>query len=254
MAKDLTKLGGKTVTKLVTPGEQSTRLFRLVSLLTGWRNSLKGVGYFAGSALVTINYELALGSMMALIVIAWPFAFFGLGKSLGTAKKKNATWADIFITSNTNLLWLSAARLFLFASRDFWFEVPLPYFLRSSSCAAAAAAAAMAGSGEYASGEEPDPSSLVCGGPGWERVVVGAILGREHAKKNQSGGGQKIVGYRQQEVCNVRTVMIEETVEEISGYRHRIEVDGRIITVETKTPLANRERVELTRKTSYTLR
>ena len=40
IAKDLTKLGGKTVTKLVTPSEQSTRLFRLVSLLTGWKNSL----------------------------------------------------------------------------------------------------------------------------------------------------------------------------------------------------------------------
>ena len=91
-------------------------------------------------------------------------------------------------------------------------------------------------------------------GAGAAGAVVGAILGREHAKKNQSGGGQKIVGYRQQEVCNVRTVMIEETVEEISGYRQRIEVDGRIITVETKRPLANGERVELTRKTSYTLR
>ena len=43
IAKDLTKLGGKTVTKLVTPEEQSTRLFRLVSMLTGWKNSLKGV-------------------------------------------------------------------------------------------------------------------------------------------------------------------------------------------------------------------
>jgi len=30
---------------------------------------------------------------------------------------------------------LSLARLFLFASRDFWFEVPLPFFLRSPSCA-----------------------------------------------------------------------------------------------------------------------
>ena len=91
-------------------------------------------------------------------------------------------------------------------------------------------------------------------GAGAAGAVVGAILGREHAKKNQSGGGQKIVGYRQQEVCNVRTVMIEENVDEITGYRHRIEVDSRIITVETKTPLADGERVELTRRTSYTLR
>ena len=35
IAKDLTKLGGKTVTKLVTPDEQESRLFKLVSLVTG---------------------------------------------------------------------------------------------------------------------------------------------------------------------------------------------------------------------------
>ena len=90
-------------------------------------------------------------------------------------------------------------------------------------------------------------------GAGAAGAVVGAILGREHAKKNQSGG-QKVVGYRQQEVCNVRKVMLEETVEEITGYRHRIEVDSRIITVETNTPLVDGERVEITRRTTYTLR
>ena len=90
-------------------------------------------------------------------------------------------------------------------------------------------------------------------GAGAAGAVVGAILGREHAKKNQSGG-QKVVGYRQQEVCNIRKVMLEETVEEITGYRHRIEVDNRIITFETNTPLANGERVEITRRTTYSLR
>jgi hypothetical protein len=35
IAKDLTKLGGKTVTKLVTPDEKQNRLFKLVSLITG---------------------------------------------------------------------------------------------------------------------------------------------------------------------------------------------------------------------------
>jgi uncharacterized protein YcfJ len=90
-------------------------------------------------------------------------------------------------------------------------------------------------------------------GAGAAGAVVGAILGREHAKKNQSGG-QKVVGYRQQEVCNVRKVMLEETVEEVTGYRHRIEVDSRIITVETNSPLADGERVEMTRRTTYSLR
>ena len=48
------------------PEEQSTRLFRLVSMLTGWKNSLKGVGYFLGSALLAVRYEVALGFMMGL--------------------------------------------------------------------------------------------------------------------------------------------------------------------------------------------
>jgi uncharacterized protein YcfJ len=90
-------------------------------------------------------------------------------------------------------------------------------------------------------------------GAGAAGAVVGAILGREHAKKNKSSG-QTIVGYRQQEVCNVRKVMIEETVEEVTGYRHRIEVDNRIITVESNRPLADGERIEITRKTTYSLR
>lgn len=90
-------------------------------------------------------------------------------------------------------------------------------------------------------------------GAGAAGAVVGAILGREHAKNNKSGG-QKVVGYRQQEVCNIRKVMIEETVEEVTGYRHRIEVDSRIITIESNTPLADGERVEITRRTTYSLR
>ena len=91
-------------------------------------------------------------------------------------------------------------------------------------------------------------------GAGAAGAVVGALLGREHAKKKNQQGGQQIVGYRQQEVCNIRKVMIEETIEEVTGYRTRIEVDNRIITVETQNPLAVNERVEISRKTTYTLR
>ena len=90
-------------------------------------------------------------------------------------------------------------------------------------------------------------------GAGAAGAVVGALLGREHAKKNQ-GGGQQIIGYRQQEVCNIRTVMTEQTVEEITGYRVRIEVDGKIISLESKRPRNLGERVEINRKTTYSLR
>ena len=184
IAKDLTKLGGKTVTKLVTPDEQNTQLFKLVSLITGWKNSLKGVGYFLGSALLQISYELALGSMMGLILLAMPWAILGLDKNLGMAKKKNANWKDVFPWDNTNLNYLSAARLFLFASRDFWFEVPLPFFLRSPSCQ---------GLGQTTCLLDNDCTQAAicglegiceninvgggCGGLGLPRVIVGAVLG-----------------------------------------------------------------------------
>lgn len=55
IAKDLTKLGGKTVTKLVTPEGKNSKLFKLVSFITGWKNSLKGAGYFLGAATVAVK-------------------------------------------------------------------------------------------------------------------------------------------------------------------------------------------------------
>jgi MFS family permease len=135
IAKDLTKLGGKTVTKLVTPEEQQTNLFRLVSFITGFKNSMKGVGYFVGSALLNVSYRLSLGVMMILIGLAFPWAILGLNRNLGTAKKKSAkSWKEVWAFDNRNLNYLSLARLFLFASRDFWFEVPLPFYLRSPGC------------------------------------------------------------------------------------------------------------------------
>ena len=89
-------------------------------------------------------------------------------------------------------------------------------------------------------------------GAGAAGTVAGAILGREHAKKNQKG--QKIVGYKQQEVCSVQTVMIKENIEKVTGYRNTIEVDGRIITLDSNTPLATGSRVEIRKSISYSLR
>jgi len=184
VAKDLTKLGGKTVTKLVTPEEQETKLFKLVSLITGWKNSLKGVGYFLGSLLIGISYELALVVMMGFVLLAMPWAILGLDKSLGTTKKTNANLSEIFVFDNINLNWLSLARLFLFASRDFWFEVPLPFFLRSPSCDGLGemecmidddcTRGAVCGIGGFCANINEGGG---CGGLGLPKVVVGSVLG-----------------------------------------------------------------------------
>jgi len=192
VAKDLTKLGGKTVTKLVTPEEQNTFLFKLVSLITGWKNSLKGVGYFAGSALLGVSYEVALGVMMGIVGLALPWAVLGLDKDLGTAKKTNATgWKEVFAFDNKNLNLLSLARLFLFASRDFWFEVPLPFYLRSPGCEGLGSQICSLDSDcvrgaacliqEGMEGIEGICYNLQagggCGGLGLDRTMVGAFLG-----------------------------------------------------------------------------
>ena len=146
IAKDLVKLGGKTVAKLVTPDEQKGQLFQLVAAVTGWKNSLKGAGYFLGSVLLLWDSGPngtwgAVFVLMAIIVIAYPWAALKLNKDLGRdGSKSNATLSQVFSLppdatdkdreNYWNRNWLSFGRCFLFAARDCWFEVPLPIYLR----------------------------------------------------------------------------------------------------------------------------
>ena len=89
-------------------------------------------------------------------------------------------------------------------------------------------------------------------GAGAAGTFAGALIGREHAKKNPKNG--RVIGYKQQELCTVSTVMVEENISEISGYRNHIEVDGKIIKLESKSPLTVGARVEVVRSTNYSLR
>jgi len=203
ISKDLTKLGGKTVTKLVTPEEKQGRLFKLVSWITGFKNSLKGAGYFIGAACINASdewgYYLALSVNCFLILCAIPWAYVGLSKDLGTAKSKNVSLRDALFDINHNLGWLSFARLFLFASRDLWFEVPLPFYLRSPPCREIGISC-MANRDICSEGtlcDYPDNADLLfkdkvtdsftdvclninegggCGGVGLNRVLVGTFL------------------------------------------------------------------------------
>ena len=135
--------------------------------------------------MISINYELALGVMMGIVLLAMPWAILGLDKSLGTAKEKNASFREIFVLDNKNLNWLSLARLFLFASRDFWFEVPLPFFLRSPSCEGLGETQCFDSISDCSRGAICGSDGLCanmnvgggCGGLGLSRVLVGTILG-----------------------------------------------------------------------------
>jgi hypothetical protein len=100
------------------------------------------------------------------------------------AKKENSTWRDIFCLDNKNLNVLSLARMFLFASRDFWFEVPLPFFLRSPSCEGLGIDTCLTGA-DCGTGAICGASMLCenintgggCGGLSMNRIAVGAFLG-----------------------------------------------------------------------------
>lgn len=146
VAKDLVKLGGKTVSKLVTPEEKQSQLFAIVAWITGMKNSMKGVGYFIGAASLSVSLPFALGLNAALILIAVPIALTGLPADVGRARSKNLSLATI-LSPAPNVKRLSLARAFLFGSRDLWFEVALPFFLRDT-----------------------------VRGLGWDRTVVGASL------------------------------------------------------------------------------
>ena len=84
--------------------------------------------------------------LCGFIAAAYPFAIFGLSNKLGRARKENVKLAQLF-KNKYNINVLSLSRVFLFGSRDLWFEVPLPFFLR-------------------------DPAS----GIGWSRTLTGAFL------------------------------------------------------------------------------
>ena len=60
VAKDLTKMSSKSAVKYVA-GDGDNALFRLVAVLTGSKNALKGVGFFLGAALLAwLGYDLSL--------------------------------------------------------------------------------------------------------------------------------------------------------------------------------------------------
>jgi len=132
IAKDLNKMSAKSSVKLVLPkGDNAdTRLFKWVAVLTGSKNTLKGVGFFLGGLLLyLIGFRWAMGGMSVMILVVYLYAWWVLPMGMGTSKVK-AKFSQIFSkTREINVL--SGARYFLFGSRDIWFVVGLPVFLAS---------------------------------------------------------------------------------------------------------------------------
>lgn len=163
IAKDFTKMSSKTAVKFVArPGQ----LFGVVAVLTGSKNSLKGLGFFVGAVLLDIyGFDMALYIMAAILVfVLLAAAIFGdpnlgkigavaaggavaggvaaaarasgitAGESAGVAVAAGGavagvSWWRRLLSSSSAVNRLSFARFFLFGARDVFFVVALPVFL-----------------------------------------------------------------------------------------------------------------------------
>jgi len=129
IAKDLTKMSTKSAIRLVVPQDAQSALFKWVAILTGSKNALKGVGFFIGSALLGlcgfVNSLWIMAGCLFLLLFTGLFLPKGMGKIKAKVKFKQ------LFSKSPEINLLSAARFFLFGSRDVWFVVGLPVFLRS---------------------------------------------------------------------------------------------------------------------------
>jgi predicted MFS family arabinose efflux permease len=128
IAKDLNKMSAKASVKMLAGDGGESRLFRWVAVLTGSKNALKGAGFFVGAALLEwIGFRAALAVLAGMLSLVLISTALLLPKDVGKMKAK-PKFTQVF--SNTPAVnWLSAARFFLFGSRDVWFVVGLPVFL-----------------------------------------------------------------------------------------------------------------------------
>ena len=131
IAKDLNKMSAKASIKTLLPeaGAES-QLFRWISVLTGSKNALKGIGFFLGGLLLQLlGFRGALIVLAGLLMLVLLATLVLLPAGLGRMKVK-PKFTQVFSRSSA-LNWLSAARFFLFGARDVWFVVGLPVFLYS---------------------------------------------------------------------------------------------------------------------------
>lgn len=130
IAKDLNKMSAKSSVKQLAKAQVEGHLYKWVAILTGSKNTLKGVGFFLGGALLTLaSFAGAVWIMIAGLVLVLLLSLRNLKQDLGRSKSK-PKFTEVFSTSHSVNV-LSAARLFLFGARDIWFVVALPVYLSS---------------------------------------------------------------------------------------------------------------------------
>ncbi len=128
VAKDLNKMSAKSSIKLLVDDNQQSKLYRWVALLTGSKNTLKGLGFFVGGLLMaTLDFHNSLLALMVFLGLTLVLSWLFLESQKTTYKPKFRET----LSKSQNINYLSVARFFLFGSRDIWFVIALPVFLQS---------------------------------------------------------------------------------------------------------------------------
>ncbi|MEX1199405.1 MAG: organoarsenical effux MFS transporter ArsJ [Methylophaga sp.] len=130
IAKDLNKMSAKSSIKMLVSDDQQSTLFKWIALLTGSKNALKGVGFFIGAALLYwLGFRGAILVLAGVLAIVLVWSISVLKRDLGRSSFK-PKFRDV-LSKSPVVNRLSAARFFLFGSRDVWFVVALPVFLHA---------------------------------------------------------------------------------------------------------------------------
>ena len=130
VAKDLTKMSAKSAVKVLTPGNAEGQLFRWVALLTGSKNAVKGLGFLAGAAALSVfGFEASVIGMAAMLGLILLGALLLMPAGL-PAGRKSAKFQEV-LSKDPDINRLSAARFFLFGARDVWFVVGIPIYFHS---------------------------------------------------------------------------------------------------------------------------
>lgn len=128
VAKDLAKMSAKSAVKLLAPSSEAA-LFRWVAALTGSKNAVKGLGFFAGAALLaTAGFAGAVWGMAAVLAAILVAVALFLPPGL-PAGSKDVQFTSVCST-DARVNRLSLARMFLFGARDVWFVVGVPVYFQ----------------------------------------------------------------------------------------------------------------------------
>lgn len=128
VAKDLNKLAAKSSIKNLVADAEQGKLYRWVAMLTGSKNALKGLGYFLGGALLaSLGFQSSIVVLLGLLLVSLVAGMWLLDYQPGSNRRR--FFQSLSTSPGVNRL--SAARLFLFCSRDIWFVVALPVFLQA---------------------------------------------------------------------------------------------------------------------------